>query len=183
MDNGIGGEWRMMTMRLHDERRWKRGRSQILWRNNMHTWDLKSSHTEKACVLSNHVKFRHMHAQVEGIATLAPFTGQHVASVDNGINDGLIYWKMFVIFQECFEKDSIDGNCKRWQRDRMMNIEDNVDDIKHYACTTCILEPWNPPTLRRHVSCLTMSNSTHIGTSWRDFNIGPIHYSTCDVGG
>ena len=95
MDNGIGcGEWRMMTMRLHDEHSWKCGWSQILCRHDMNTWALKPSHTVKECVLSNHVKFQHIHAQVEGIATLAPFTAQCVTSVDNGINDGLIYWKI-----------------------------------------------------------------------------------------
>ena len=85
----------MMTMRLHDERWWKRGWSQILCRHEMHTWALKPSHTIKACILSNHVKFRHIEAQVEGISMLAPFSAQRAVLVDNGIGDGLVNWKTF----------------------------------------------------------------------------------------
>ena len=61
----------------------------------------------KACVLSNHVKFRCIQAQVEGILTLAPFTTQHARSVDNGIGGGIFKW---MTFQESLDKDSIDGN-------------------------------------------------------------------------
>ena len=61
-------------------------------------------------------------------------------------------------FQERFNKDSIDGNDEWWQWDCMMNIDENVDDLKDYASMTCILEPCNPPTPWRHVSYLTMSN-------------------------
>jgi hypothetical protein len=28
----------------------------------------------------------------------------------------------------------------------MMNVDENVDNLKHYAGTTCILEPSNRPT-------------------------------------
>ena len=63
----------------------------------------------KTCVLSNHVKFRRIHAQVEGISTLAPFTAQHAMSVDNGISDGLVGISSMT-FQESFDKHSIDGN-------------------------------------------------------------------------
>ena len=105
MDNGIGrGEWRMMTMKLHDECWWKHGWSQTLCRHDMHTWALKPSHTIKVCVLSNHVKFWHIQAQVEGIAMLAPFTAQHVVSMDNGINHGLVYWKTFCDISREFRK-------------------------------------------------------------------------------
>ena len=66
----------------------------------------------KARVLSKHVKFRHIHAQVEGISTLSPFTAQCATSVDNGIGDGLV-GRHSMTFQESFDKDSIDGNGKR----------------------------------------------------------------------
>ena len=61
-------------------------------------------------------------------------------------------------FQESFDNDSIDGNDKWWQWGCMMNVEENVDDLKDYAWTSCILESWNPCILSRHVSNLTMSN-------------------------
>ena len=51
---------------------------------------------------------------------------------------------------------SIISSYMKW--DYMMNVDENVDDLKHYAGTTCILEPWNPPTPWRHVSYLNMSN-------------------------
>ena len=71
---------------------------------------------------------------------------------------GLLIGICSITFQDIFDKDSIDGNGKWWQWDSMMNVDENVDDLKHYAGTTCILEPWNPPTMWRHVSYLTMSN-------------------------
>ena len=49
-------------------------------------------------------------------------------------------------FKESFDKDFVDGNDKWWQWDCIMNVDENVDDLKDYAGTTCILEPWNPPT-------------------------------------
>ena len=67
-------EWRMMTMRLHDERWCKHGRSQIFFEHVKHPWSLKPSHTMRACVLSNHVKFWRIYVQVEVISMLAPFT-------------------------------------------------------------------------------------------------------------
>jgi hypothetical protein len=63
----------------------------------------------KACVLSNHVKFRHIQAHVQGISMLAPFTTQRLMSVDNGIGYGLV-GRCCMTFQESFDKDSIDGN-------------------------------------------------------------------------
>ena len=63
----------------------------------------------KACVSSNHVKFRCIQAQVEGISRLDPFTAQRVTSVDNGIGDGHV-GRRSMTFQESFDKDSIDGN-------------------------------------------------------------------------
>ena len=44
----------------------------------------------KACVLSNHVKFRCIEAQVEGISMVSPFIAQHATLVDNDIGDGLV---------------------------------------------------------------------------------------------
>ena len=61
----------------------------------MHPLTLKVSHTVKVCVLSNHVKFGRIQAQVEGISTLALFIAQRVMSVDNGIGDGIFNWKTF----------------------------------------------------------------------------------------
>ena len=146
-----------MTLRLHDERWWKCGQSQILCGNNMYPWALKPSHTVKACVWSNHVKFWRIQEQVKGISMVAPFTAQHVTLVDNGIGDALV-GRCSITFQESFEKYFFDGNGKWWQWGWMMNIDDNVDDFKDYVGTTCILEPRKPPTSWRHVSYLTMSN-------------------------
>ena len=67
-------------------------------------------HHEGMC-LSNHVKFRCIQAQVEGISGLAPFTAQHVMSIDNEIGDGIV-GRLSMTFQESFDKDSIDGNGK-----------------------------------------------------------------------
>ena len=63
----------------------------------------------KACVLSNHVKFQRIQAQVEGISTLAPFTGQRVTSVDNGIGYGIV-GRRSMTFPESFDKDFVNGN-------------------------------------------------------------------------
>ena len=123
----------------------------------MYPWALKPSHIVKACVLSNHVKFRCIQAQVEGISTLSPFTPQHVMSMDNDIGDGIV-GRCFMTFQESFIKDFVDGSGEWWQWDCMMNVDENMDDIKDYAGMKSILEPWNHPTPWRHVSYLTMSN-------------------------
>ena len=97
---------------------------------------------------------------------------------------GSLIGRRSVTFQESFEKYSVDGNGKRWQWDCMMNVDENVDDLKHYAGMTCILEPWNPPTIWRHVSYLTMSNFDAYRHNLKGFqHCRPIHYSTCDVGG
>ena len=74
----------------------------------MYSRALKPSHSMKACVLSNHVKFRSMQSQVEGISTLAPFIAQRAMSVDNGIGDGLV-GRRSMTFQECFDKDFLMG--------------------------------------------------------------------------
>ena len=109
-------EWRMMTVRLHDEHWWKRGWSQRLCKHTIYSQALKPSHNVKACVLSNHVEFRCIQAQVEGISTLAPFTAQRATSVDNGISDGLV-GRLSMTFQESFNKDFVDGNVKWLQWD------------------------------------------------------------------
>ena len=61
-------------------------------------------------------------------------------------------------FQESFGKDSNDGigDWRQWHY--IINVDENIDDLKHYASTTCILEPWNTPTAWRHVPYLAMSN-------------------------
>ena len=147
-----------MTMRLHDERWWKCRQYQRLCGHDMHPSAFKPSHTVKACVLSNHVKFRCIQAKVEGISTLAPFTAQCVMLVDNGISDGLV-GRCSMTYKESFDKDSAYGNGEWLHWDCMMNVDENVDDlVKDYVGTTCILEPWNPPTVWRHVAYLTMSN-------------------------
>ena len=69
----------------------------------------KPSHTVKACVLSIHVKFRLIKAQVEGISKLVPFTAQRATSMDNGIGDGLV-GRHSMTLQDSFDKDSLDGN-------------------------------------------------------------------------
>ena len=60
-------------------------------------------------MLSNHVKFQRIQAQVEGISVLAHFTPQCATSMDNGIGDGLV-GRRSMTFQESFDKDSIDVN-------------------------------------------------------------------------
>ena len=89
---------------------------------------------------------------------LAPFTTERVTLVDNGIGDGLV-GRCSMTFQDSSKKDSLDGNGKWWQSDCIMNIDKNMDNlVKDYVGTTCILEPWNPPTAWRNLSYLTMSN-------------------------
>ena len=102
-------EWRMMTMRLRGECWFKCEWSQGFCEHVKHPWALKPSHTMKACVLSNHVKFGCIQAQVEGISTLTLFTAQCATSVDNGIGDELV-GRRSMRFQESFDKDSIYGN-------------------------------------------------------------------------
>ena len=65
----------------------------------------------KVCVLPNHVKFRPIQSEVEGISMLVPFTTQRAALVDNGIGDGIV-GRLSMIFQERFDKDYVDGNGK-----------------------------------------------------------------------
>ena len=160
-------------MRLHDEHWWKYGWSQTLCRHDMHPWALKPSHSVKACVLSNHVKFRHIHAQVEGISRLAPFTSQRVMSVDNGIGIGLV-GRCSITFQDSFDKDSLYGNGEWWQWYYMMNVDENMENIKDYVGTTCILKPWNPPTPWMHVSYLTMSNFDTYMHKFKEFQRWPL---------
>ena len=66
--------------------------------------------------------------KLEGISTLALFTAQRATSVDNGIDDGLV-GRHSMTFQESFDKDFVDGNGELRQRDCMMNIDENVDDL------------------------------------------------------
>ena len=134
-----GWAWKMMTMRLHDEHRCKCRWSQILCGHDMYPLVLKPSHTMKACVLSNHVKFWRLEAQFVGISMLVQFTTQSAMSVDYGIGDGIV-GRCCMIVQESFDKYSIDGNDKWWKWDFMMNIDANVDNLKDYVNTTCILE-------------------------------------------
>jgi hypothetical protein len=159
-------------MRLHDERWWKPGQSQRLCGHDMNPWALKPSHTVKACVLSNHIKFQRIQAQVEGISTLAPFTAQHATSVDNGIRDWLV-GRRSMTFQESFNKYFVDENGEWLQWNCMMNVDENMDDLNHYAGTTCILEPWNHPTPWRHMSYLTMSNFNAYRHKLKEFQCWP----------
>ena len=82
--------------------------SNIMWARHA-SLSLEPSHTMKACVLSNHVKFQCIHTQFEGISTLAPFIAQCAMSMDNGIGDGLV-GRHSMTFKESFDKDSVDGN-------------------------------------------------------------------------
>ena len=136
----------------------KYGWSQTICGHDMHPWALKPSHSVKACVLSNHVKFRRIHAQVEGMSTLFPFTTQRTTSVDNGIGDELVIRICSMTFKGSFDKYSLDGNDEWWQWDYMMNVNENLENLKDDVGMTCILEPWNPPTPWRCVSYLTISN-------------------------
>ena len=76
-------------------------------------------------------------------------------------------------FQESFDNDFVDGNDEWWQWDCMMNVDENVDDLKDYAGTTCILEPWKPPTPWRHVSYLTISNFDAYRPKLKEFERWP----------
>ena len=87
---------------------------------------------------------------------------------------GLLIGRRSMTFQESFNKDSIDGNGKRWQWDCMMNVDENVDDLKDYVGMTCILEPWNPPTPWRHVSYLTRSNFDAYMHNLKEFQHWPL---------
>ena len=40
----------------------------------------------------------------------------------------------------------------------MLNVDGNVDNLKHCVDASYILESWNPPIPSRHVSSVTMSN-------------------------
>ena len=77
-------------------------------------------------------------------------------------------------FQESFDKDSIDGNGEWWQLHYMMNVDENIDDVKHYVGTTCILEPWNLPSVWRHVSYLTVSNFDAYRHKSKEFQRWPL---------
>ena len=70
---------------------------------------LKPSHTVKACVLSNHVKFQSIKAQFVGISTLAPFTAQCAVLMDHGIGDALV-GTCSMTFKQSFDKYFVDGN-------------------------------------------------------------------------
>ena len=63
----------------------------------------------KACVLSNHVKFRHTQAQVEGISKLAPFNAQCATSMDNDIHDGLVIGRCSMTFKRVSTKIRLMG--------------------------------------------------------------------------
>ena len=60
---------------------------------------------------------------------LVPFTAQRATSADNGIGDGILIGRCSMTFKESFDKDC------------MMNVDENLDDLKDYVGTTCILEP------------------------------------------
>ena len=68
---------------------------------------------------------------------------------------GLLIGRCSMTFQGSFNNDSVDGNDEWWQWDCMMNVDENMEDVKDSGMTYN-LEPWNPPTLWRHVSYLTM---------------------------
>ena len=63
----------------------------------------------------------------------------------------------------------------------IINVDENMDDLKDYVGTSNILESWNPPILSRHVSSLTMSNFDAYMHSLKKFHVGPIHCSLCEV--
>ena len=113
---------------------------------------------------------------------LAPFTTQRVMPVDHDIGDGHV-GRCSTKFQESFDKDSMDGSEETWQWDCMMNIDENMDDLKDYVRMSCILESWNPPKPWRHVSSLTMSNFDAYRHSLKEFQCCPIHFSTCGISG
>jgi len=104
--------------------------------------------------------------------TLAPFTSHHVESVDD-IGDGRVGTSSMT-FQESFVKYCIKyGNEEWWKWDCMMNIDENMDDLKDYVRTSEILESWNPRILSRHVCTLTMSNFDAYRHSLNKFQCSP----------
>ena len=87
---------------------------------------------------------------------------------------GLLIGRCSMTFQESFNNDSIDGNDEWWwQWDCMMNVDENVDDLKDYVGTTCILDPWNPTTPWRHVSYLIMWNFDAYRHKLKEFKCWP----------
>ena len=50
----------------------------------------------------------------------------------------------------------------------------NVDYLKDYVGTACIIEPWNPPTTWRNVSYLTMSNFDAYRDKLKEFQRWPL---------
>ena len=50
----------------------------------------------------------------------------------------------------------------------------NMDNLKDYVGTTCILEPWNPLTPWRHVSYLTMSKFDTYKNKLKEFQRWPL---------
>ena len=86
---------------------------------------------------------------------------------------GLLIGRCSMTFQESSDKDSVYGNGEWWQWDCIMNVDENFDDLKDYAGTTCILEPYNPPTPWRHVSYLTMSNFDAYRHNLKEFQCSP----------
>jgi hypothetical protein len=97
----------MIKMIPHNEGSCKRGGCQILCREVRNPLVLKTSHTVKACVSSNHVKFQCIQTHFEEILTLAPFTAYHAASADD-IGDGCV-GRRSMTFQYSFKKKNVDG--------------------------------------------------------------------------
>ena len=86
---------------------------------------------------------------------------------------GFLNGWLSMTFQESFDKYFVDGNDEWWQWDWIMKFDENVDDLKDYVGTTCILEPWNLPTMWRHVSYLTMSNFNAYMHNLNEFQLSP----------
>ena len=80
-------------------------------------------------------------------------------------------WKTFHDISIEFRK--IFHRWEWWQWDYMMNVDENMDDLKDYAGTTCILDPWNPPISWRHVSYQTMSNFDTYRNKLKEFERWP----------
>jgi len=112
---------------------------------------------------------------------LASFITHCVGLVDD-IVDGSV-GRHSMTFQESFDQDSINGNYEWWKWDCTMKVHTNMEDVEDYVGKSCILESWNPRKPSRHVSHLTISNFDAYRHSWKNFNIGTIHYSPCGVGG
>ena len=95
-------------------------------------------------------------SNIENISTLSPFTAHCLRSVEE-IFEGCI-WSSMSNFKIVSTTILYKGMKNIGNETCMMNVYENVYDLKYYVGTSYILESWNHPILSRHLSILNMSN-------------------------